>query len=73
MQRRWFDRSFPLGFPIEAFPEILERVRGTPARLEARVAGVANGLRTQRVDGNNLYCVATNVAVGRFCRLRRRP
>jgi uncharacterized damage-inducible protein DinB len=36
-RRRWFDRRFELGFPAEAFPDILERVRGTPARLEERV------------------------------------
>ena len=36
-RRRWFDRSFELGLPAEAYPDILERVRGTPARLEERV------------------------------------
>ena len=36
-RRRWFDRRFELGLPREAFPDILERVRGTPARLEERV------------------------------------
>lgn len=42
MQRRiWFDRSFELGVPIEAMPEIVERLRGTPLRLEERVASVA--------------------------------
>ncbi|MAG72067.1 MAG: hypothetical protein CL471_17520 [Acidobacteria bacterium] len=37
--RRWFDRKFPPGQPVGAFPEIRERVRGTPARLEERVHG----------------------------------
>jgi uncharacterized damage-inducible protein DinB len=39
-RRRWFDRKFELGLPREAFPDILERVRGTPARLEERVRGL---------------------------------
>lgn len=38
-RRIWFDRRFELGLPIEAFPDVLERVRGTPARLEERVRG----------------------------------
>lgn len=33
-RRRWFDRKFTLGLPPEDFPEIVERLRGTPARLE---------------------------------------
>jgi uncharacterized damage-inducible protein DinB len=41
MKRRiWFERRFELGLPAEAFPEILERLRGTPARLEERTAGL---------------------------------
>ncbi|UCD23014.1 MAG: DinB family protein [Gemmatimonadota bacterium] len=36
-RRSWIDRRFELGLPAEAFPDILERVRGTPARLEERV------------------------------------
>lgn len=38
MKRRvWFERVFELGVPSESFPELLERLRGTPARLEERV------------------------------------
>ena len=36
-RRSWLDRRFELGLPAEAFPDILARVRGTPARLEERV------------------------------------
>ena len=39
-RRIWFDRRFQLGLPAEALPEIVERLRGTPARLEERVRGV---------------------------------
>ena len=30
----WFERKFDLSFPAELYPNILVRVRGTPARLE---------------------------------------
>ena len=37
MQRRiWFERAFPLGIAIEACPDIMERLRGTPLRLAER-------------------------------------
>jgi len=39
-RRVWFDRKFALGLPAEAFPDLMERVRGTPARLEERVRGL---------------------------------
>src|SRR3990172_7929651 len=39
-RRRWFDRRFALGLPPEALPDIVERLRGTPARLEERTAGL---------------------------------
>jgi hypothetical protein len=30
----WFDRKFDLSFPAELYPNVIVRVRGTPARLE---------------------------------------
>ena len=39
-RRIWFDRRFELGLPLVAFPDVLERVRGTPARLEERVGNL---------------------------------
>lgn len=51
-RRVWFERQFELGLPAEAFPDILERVRGSPARLEERVRGVAPALLIRRLgDG----------------------
>lgn len=47
-RRTWFKRAFTLGLPREAFPDILERVRGTPARLEERVRGLGSDLLTRR-------------------------
>ncbi len=34
---RWIDRKFEFNFPVGLFPCILERLRGTPVRLEQMV------------------------------------
>ena len=34
---KWTDRKFEFNFPVALYPEMIERVRGTPARLEDRV------------------------------------
>jgi uncharacterized damage-inducible protein DinB len=47
---RWFDRRFAFDFPASRFPSIVERLRGTPARLEERVADVSANLLTLRFD-----------------------
>ena len=36
MRERWFERSFDFTLPVTRFPSLLERLRGTPARLEER-------------------------------------
>jgi uncharacterized damage-inducible protein DinB len=46
----WFDRRFELGLPPEAFPYIVERVRGAPARLEDRISGLPPGILKERVE-----------------------
>lgn len=46
----WVERRFAFDFPPEHAPEILERLRGTPARLDERVAALPAALRTRR-DG----------------------
>lgn len=50
-RRVWFDRVFELGLAAAALPDILERLRGTPARLEERVRGVPGDAMTSQVDG----------------------
>ena len=51
MKRRiWFDRRFELGLPPEAFPDVLERVRGTPARTEERVSGLDREATKTRLE-----------------------
>lgn len=44
----WFSRRFSFDLPVSAVPGLLERLRGTPARVEGRVAGVPAAVLTRR-------------------------
>jgi len=48
---RWFDRSFVFDFPVWMYDSVLERLRGTPARLEDRLRGLSRETLTLR-DGD---------------------
>lgn len=45
----WFERVFDFTFPAEYFPYVIERVRGTPARLEELVASFDPTILTTRL------------------------
>src|SRR5882762_3790126 len=47
---KWTNRTFQFTFPAEVYPEMIERVRGTPARLEDRVKWIGPEILTKR-DG----------------------
>jgi|ERR1041385_5883312 uncharacterized damage-inducible protein DinB len=47
----WFKRKFSFDLPIEMFPNVVERVRGTPARLEELTRGLSREELTHR-DGD---------------------
>lgn len=47
---KWTDRTFQFTFPVEVYSEMIERLRGTPARLEDRVKRIAPEILTKR-DG----------------------
>lgn len=47
---KWFERRFD-AMPPERFATTLERLRGTPARLEERVRGVSTDALTRQTDG----------------------
>jgi uncharacterized damage-inducible protein DinB len=47
----WFERQFALDLPLWMAPNILERLRGTPACAEDRLRGLDPSLGT-RSDGN---------------------
>jgi len=36
---KWYERKFEFSFPVELYPDICMRLRGTPARLEELVLG----------------------------------
>jgi uncharacterized damage-inducible protein DinB len=45
----WFSRKFSFDLEPWAFPNIVERLRGTPARIEERLRGVDKQTLTRRV------------------------
>ncbi len=47
----WLERRFPAALPSSMFPTLLERLRGTPARVEDRLLGLDNA-RLARRDGD---------------------
>ncbi len=42
----WFDRQFNFDFPVGKMPDILERLRGTPARVDERIHGIDSDVLT---------------------------
>jgi uncharacterized damage-inducible protein DinB len=50
-QVKWFDRSFDFSFTQNIFPSILERLMGTPARLEEKFESIRPELLEEKVSG----------------------
>jgi uncharacterized damage-inducible protein DinB len=48
---RWVERKFEFTMPVALFPVVVERVRGTPARMEDKLRGVPSEILTRR-DGD---------------------
>lgn len=55
----WFERKFSFDFPVGEYPDLIERLRGTPARVEELVRGLAPGVLTRR-DGET-WSIQENV------------
>ena len=49
--QKWFDRKFDLSFPVELYPNILIRLRGTPVRLEELVSAYSQETLTRQQGG----------------------
>ena len=47
-QIRWFDRRFDFDFTQNIFPSIVERLSGTPVRLEEKLAAIPEDLMRLR-------------------------
>lgn len=50
-QINWFDRKFNFDFEQNIFPSILERLSGTPLRLEAKLQGISATVLENKIDG----------------------
>ena len=48
---RWFERTWNFSLPAGAFPAVLERLRGTPARAGAMTSGVPDDILSARING----------------------
>jgi len=48
---KWFERKFEFPFPVEVYPDLCVRLRGTPARLEEMVGGCAAGRMVRAEEG----------------------
>ena len=46
----WVERKFAFEFDVRTYPDVVERFRGTPARIEERVRGLSREVLT-RSDG----------------------
>ena len=44
----WFERKFEFSFPVELYPNLLARLRGTPARLEDVLRGRSREILTSK-------------------------
>lgn len=48
----WLERKFSFDFPVSHFPVIVERLRGTPARIEDMVKNISDEkLRSKKENG----------------------
>jgi len=55
----WIERKFNFDYPATKFPDLLERARGTPARVEDRLRGLPAAVLT-RSDGRG-WSIQENV------------
>jgi hypothetical protein len=58
-QIKWTERTFSFDFPAGLYPELIERLRGTPARVRDRLDGTALPRLNQR--RNNAWSILENI------------
>lgn len=46
----WFERKFEFTFPVEQYPNLIIRLRGTPARLEEMLRGRPHDTLIKKLD-----------------------
>jgi uncharacterized damage-inducible protein DinB len=47
----WFERKFEFSFPVELYPNLCARLRGTPARLEETLRGRSHEILIPKPQG----------------------
>ena len=50
-QEKWFTRKFDFPSTQNIFPSVIERLAGTPARLDEKFKSIPVGILTTRIDG----------------------
>lgn len=58
-QIKWFDRKFYFDTEQNIFPSILERLSGTPLRLEEKFKTISSIILTERI--NNTWSIKENI------------
>src|ERR1700743_1870174 len=56
---KWFDRSFNFNSEQNIFPSIIERLRGTPARLEEKFKSIPADILETKLD--NTWSIKENI------------
>ena len=49
---KWIERSFNFNFPVELYPQIIERLRGAPARVDEYFNSAPADVLKRRDDGH---------------------
>jgi hypothetical protein len=52
MRLKWTDRKFTFNYPVELYPEMIERVRGASARLDEYLNAAPAEILTRQHDGH---------------------
>ncbi|HTD98575.1 MAG TPA: DinB family protein [Mucilaginibacter sp.] len=58
-QAKWFERSFNFNSEQNTFPSIIERLMGTPARLEEKLRYIPTEILTLKLD--NTWSIKENI------------
>ena len=56
----WFERQFTFGLPAGMLPFYIERLEGTAARIEKKVAGISDQVLSNKLDGK--WSIKENIA-----------
>ncbi len=56
----WIQRTWSFDFPVEVFPDVLERLRGTPARIEDMTRGLVPATLT-RTERQGTWSIQENI------------